>query len=47
MNLKSKFDKWLLDNPEGGTFEYDEQKFIITKKIENESNYHKRPKRVT
>ena len=29
---ESKFDKWLLDNPEGGTFEYDEQKFIITKK---------------
>ena len=29
---ESRFDKWLLDNPEGGIFEYDEQKLIITKK---------------
>jgi hypothetical protein len=29
---QSRFDKWLLDNPEGGTFEYDEEKFKITKK---------------
>ena len=29
---ESRFNKWILDNPEGGTFEYDEQKFIITKK---------------
>jgi len=29
---QSRFDKWLLDNPDGGNFEYDEQKFIITKK---------------
>lgn len=27
------FDKWIVENPEGGIFKYDEQKFIITKKI--------------
>ena len=25
------FDKWIFANPVGGNFEYDEQKFIITK----------------
>jgi hypothetical protein len=29
---ESRFNKWILDNPEGGTFEYDEEKFKITKK---------------